>query len=345
MKRLFIKIIAILTLIFAVTPVSPVAATANDFEFEDATFDYYLKKTDSGSRMKVVEKFTAVFPDFNQNHGIERMIPSTNQDGANRTIDNLEISVTRNGINEPYSISEESDYYTVRIGSASTYVHGVQEYILEYEFKNVITDFDTFQELYWDTNGTGWWQPFGSLTATVHLEGGLENSLKPEAWCYVGSYGESGQDRCNIQKTTDGFTFTAENLRRQENLTFVIQFDSGTFTVPITYNYIPLEFGIIFLILAIVGISLGLKFYGYANKKRKAYKNLFTPAQYQPYPDLSVAELAKIYIGKTKSPLVATILELAVNGHVELVRGKKKLLSSKYNWSLTVKDTNINQTE
>lgn len=344
MKRLFLRIITVISLLFIATPL-PVSASTNDFYFEDATFDYYLDKSSSGSTMKVTEKFTAVFPDFDQNHGIERMIPFTNQAGANRTIDNLVLTVTRNGEPEPYKITEEDDYYLVRIGDASTYVQGTQEYILNYEYKNVITEFDGFQELYWDTNGTGWWQPFNSLTATIHLSDDLKSSLKPDAWCYVGSYGSSDQTRCNISETKDGFSFTTSGLDERENLTFAVQFNEGTFVVPINYNFVPAIFGGIFLALAIIGIIIGLKFYTHASSKRKYYKGLFTPPQYQPYSSLSVAELGKICIKPTKSPLVATILELAVNNHIELVRGKKKLLSSKYNWSLKVKDTDINRTE
>ena len=59
----------------------------NNFYFKDFTADYYLTRdTDGTSRMKVVENLTAVFPESNQNHGITRVIPFTNNDGKNLTM-------------------------------------------------------------------------------------------------------------------------------------------------------------------------------------------------------------------------------------------------------------------
>ena len=44
-------------------------ASTQDFYFEDATFDYYLEPTDTGSKMRVHEVLTAIFPDTDQDHG------------------------------------------------------------------------------------------------------------------------------------------------------------------------------------------------------------------------------------------------------------------------------------
>ena len=179
-------------------PIDACFASTQDFYFEDFTADYYLSKAEDGtSKLHVKEVLTAVFPETDQNHGITRTIPFTNQNGKNTVVENeaaLNLTVLRNGAAEPISkIEKQDDYYLVYIGSASSYVHGRQIYTLEYDFADVITEFDAegnnvsgvedakkaFQELYWDTNGTGWSQRFESLTARLHLsEDILESVLR-----------------------------------------------------------------------------------------------------------------------------------------------------------------------
>ena len=131
----------ILTLIISLIPFKGVSASANDFYFKDATFDYYLEKTDSGNKMHVKEVLTAIFPETNQNHGISRAIPYSNQGDKNLTVSSeeaLNLTVKRNGENEPISKSEKEDgYYIFYIGKSNTYVHGEQIYTLEYDFENV----------------------------------------------------------------------------------------------------------------------------------------------------------------------------------------------------------------
>ena len=181
----------------------PVHASTQDFSFKSFDADYYLEKDSDGiSHLKVTETLVAEFPDYDQNHGIERVIPFINQQGKNLTLDHLDssnLSVKRNGKEEPFSVvkSSSSDY-TVRIGSANSFVRGEQTYTLTYTFDKVITTYDDsiFQELYWDTNGTGWHQSFDTLSATIHLPSDIYEAWTKESWCYVGSFGQSGQDRC-----------------------------------------------------------------------------------------------------------------------------------------------------
>ena len=130
------KICAFLIAMIATLMTVPVYAGVNDFYFSDFTADYYLTKDAEGvSRLKVVENVTAEFPNYNQNKGICRYIPFTNQDNANVTLPHLtrsDIKVTRNGQVEPiYSIEKEAgkttNYYSVCTGT-DEYVLGSQTY-------------------------------------------------------------------------------------------------------------------------------------------------------------------------------------------------------------------------
>lgn len=332
------------------------AANVNLFTFKDFTADYYLEKAEDGtSRLRVVEQFTASFPNSKQNHGITRVIPYTNQDGKNLTMksdDYLEINVWHNGKEiRPYKVEGGDGYFTVYIGSPDEYVHGEQIYTLEYEFRNVITEFDedgkSWQELYWDTNGNDWSQTFKQVTATIHFEDDeIAQSYTDTAYCYVGRYGDSGQSRCKITDVADGVRFEAKSLSSRENLTFNLEFKPDTFAIPKqTYDY-RLILGLIFLIIS--GIGFGAVLIILARQvadKRKYYKGLFIKPEYAPLKDLTVAEMTENYIGKGANGQrkVATMMELAVQGKIDLIklessssRGKKKTL-----WQIHIKSLDL----
>ena len=331
LRRLFLG--AVLALIF--TPISNTFASVQDFYFEDFTGDYYLSKDEKGiSHLKVVESVTAVFPDYKQNKGICRQIAYTNQNGANITLPNLtrdNIKVTRNGVAEPiYSIEKDSGYYNVCTGT-DEYVLGVQVYGFEYEFDKVVTDFGDYQELYWDTNGNGATQKFSKVTARVHLADA--EWWTGESWCYVGRYGESGQDRCKTTKLEDGVEFTATKLNAYENLTFDMELKPGSFVVPEpekNYAYVWILMGLI--AICIVAILLAVRKFMKTREKARYYKGLFVKPEYQPNAEYSLPEMAEIYIGKKKDVKVAMLLELVVKRKIELVKGEKK------KWNINVRN-------
>ena len=331
LKRLFLG--AVLALIFA--PISNTFASAQDFYFEDFTGDYYLSKDEKGiSHLKVVESVTAVFPDYKQNKGICRQIAYTNQNGANITLPNLtrdNIKVTRNGVAEPiYSIEKDSGYYNVCTGT-DEYMLGAQVYGFEYEFDKVVTDFGDYQELYWDTNGNGATQKFSKVTARVHLADA--EWWTGESWCYVGRYGESGQDRCKTTKLEDGVEFTATKLNAYENLTFDMELKPGSFVVPEpekNYAYVWILMGLI--AICVVAILLAVRKFMKTREKARYYKGLFVKPEYQPNAEYSLPEMAEIYIGKKKDAKVAMLLELVVKRKIELVKGEKK------KWNINVRN-------
>ncbi len=319
-------------------------AGVNDFYFEDFMGDYYLiRESDGTSRLHVKEVLTAVFPESAQNHGIERMIPIFNQGGANRTVEDraaLNLKVLRNGVPEPIdSVTIEGDHYNIRIGDASEYVRGMQIYTLEYDFTNVVTEFDesgknvsgadtveAYQELYWNTNGTGWSQKFNNLTARVHFEGEVMADFTGKSWCYVGSYGDNDQGRCVVIELSDGVAFMASGLAAHENLTFDVELKAGSFVVPEpVFNYV------LVWAMVLIGIALALlliipiRSYKKASGKRKFYKEMFVKPEYQPNPNYSVAEMAEVYIGKKKEAKVAVLLDMIVNKKLALMKdGERK---------------------
>lgn len=331
---------------------------ANRFYFQDFSADYYLSKDEDGtSRLKVVEKFIAIFPNTDQNHGITRIIPYTNQNGENLTMasdTNLKIQVKHNGISEkPHKIEPGNGYFTVYIGDPNDYVHERQIYELEYEFENVVTSHaecpqgmtcfvGPYQELYWDTNGNDWSQRFDSLTARVHLVGeDVENAFTGASSCYVGLYGTNGAERCQIRDIADGVEFHTEKLSAGENLTFDLEFTAGTFAIPgPTYDYRLLGACLVEIIIALALIGGIFVVYHQTKAKRDYYKGLFLTPEYTPPRDFTVAEMAANYAGQKilGSSKVATLMELAVSHKVEL---NKVGTEKKPQWTVKILSTNL----
>lgn len=314
-------------------------ADTSNFYFSDFTGDYYLYRDDEGmGRLKVVESVTAVFPNFNQNKGICRQIPFTNQGGKNITLPDLtesQLSLTRNGVDEPiYSITKDDGYYTVCTG-ADEYVLGEQTYVFSYEFSKVVTEFVNngikFQELYWDTNGNGSTQRFDSVTARVHFD--EPEVFSGDSWCYVGVYGAKGSDRCTITLIDDGVQFVAKGLNSNENLTFNARLKSGSFVVPEAekdYAYVWLMVGLVAICLVCIGFAL--KKYLSTREKANYYKGLFVKPEYQPNKNYSLPEMSELFLGKKKDVKVAMLLEMIVKHQIELKKEEKK------KWSIIVKE-------
>ena len=321
------------------------AVDTDNFYFSDFTADYYLSKDEKGiSHLRVVEELTAEFPEYNQNKGIRREIPFLNQGGTNVTLPELsesKITVLRNGEPEPiWSIKRHSDYYAVETGT-DDYVIGTQVYTLEYEFEKVITDFGGYQELYWDTNGTGWRQRFASVTARLHFDDDIYDSFTGDSWCYTGAYGEN-LSKCQITKTYDGVEFTAKNLGPYENLTFDVEIKAGTFVIPGP----EISYAAVIMAIVISGICLGVLIYATrkyqkASQKIKEYKGIFTAPEYQPHPDYDLAEITEVYLGKKRDVKVGILLDLIVNKKVELHKKGDKGIDINGRWALVVKDANL----
>jgi len=337
-----------LTILLAFLWVLPAKAIDKDsFYFEDYTADYYLTRDEEGiSHLKVKERLTAVFPDYDQNKGFCRLIPFTNQDGANITLPELtrnNIKLTRNGEDEPiYSIGKTDDsetkngYYTVCTGTEE-YVHGKQVYELEYSFERVVDEFEkdgkNYQELYWDANGNGWRQRFSKVTARLHFED--EDVYDGKSWCYVGKYGSNNQSRCKVTELEDGLEFSAFGLSAFEGLTFVALLKDGSFEI------VPPEKDYTFVIIMSVSLGIAILLIGFlfvkflkSREKANYYKGIFVKPEYQPNKGHSLTEMAELYLGKKKDMKVAMLLELVVKRKIELKKQDKR------KWSILVKSLN-----
>ncbi|WP_314506274.1 DUF2207 domain-containing protein [uncultured Microbacterium sp.] len=236
-------------------PAAVAPASVQDFTYDSFEADYYLVRGTGGeSHLLTTEKLVARFPDFDQNKGIVRWIPQADSGIAH---DTEVVSVTgAGGAPIPWWTEEDEDWIYVLTGDDS-YVRGTQTYVITYTMSDVVLRYEDTDadEFFWDTVGTDHAQPFGAVTAHVHVAGDAASGLLPDrAFCYSGP--EGSRDTCEMQPATAeewpaevaawaagvgagdvagrsaSFTAGDVDLGADENVTVAIGFEVGTFSAP-----------------------------------------------------------------------------------------------------------------
>lgn len=292
----------------------------DDFEF--ASFDaiYELSRDGGGrSQLHTVETLVAVFPDYDQNRGIRRALV-TDYKGHSTSIDIVSVT-DGNGAPRSFEVTGDGEFTMVTIAvPQGQYVHGEQTYVIEYTQSDVtstetdLADGVTRDEFYWDTNGIGWAQPFGEVSATVLVHADLVPALTGEAFCYYGYDGTS--DQCEIDNDGDGeFSATVRDLFAYQNMTMAISFEPGTFAGAPFWAYVPilaLLAGALVLFGLIFALVVRFVFW------RDAAGRGIVIAQYEPPAGLGMMLAANI-AGNPKKGMAATIVDLAVQKNLRIL--------------------------
>lgn len=323
---------AVSALVIAAGAVSATAATADDappvaaaptgvddFSFASFDGDYRLGRDARGhSTLTTVETLVARFPDTDQNHGIRRELVE-DYDGHPTGL--KVVSVTdQNGTPRPYTSASDSGILSLTI-AAKDFVHGEQTYVITYRQTNVTRYFSDTRndEFYWDTNGTEWAQPFDHVSATVHLDSGLAESLQGTASAFRGVQGST--DPATVERTGDGYRFTADTLGPHENLTFAIGFAPGTFT-PRADGLFDTGWGyaaVAGFLLALLGL-IGAVVVRVRLLADAPGRGTIIPEYVPPKEGLL---LAADVAGLTKKAVPAQTLDLAVSGRVRVLEAPK----------------------
>ena len=301
-----------------VTP-TEARADVNDFTFSSLHATYLLGVNETGhSTLTTIEKLTAVFPETDQNHGIQRAIP-LNYDGhsTDLTLESVEDS---EGVPLPYVAEESGGFLLVTIAS-DDFVHGSRTYVLTYTQRDVTltpSDGGGNQEFYWDVNGTGWAQPFDSVVAVVLMPGWIANALTGSASCYQGTAGATSEcsslERAALGNSAE-FTATANAVGPGENLTVAIEFVPGTFAVRET-GFFASPFGLVLLLLAALGVAVVVTTVIIRSTRWRDHPGRgIIIAEYGPPPGVTPLVAATVF-GRTSKAVAAAILNLAVSGKI-----------------------------
>ena len=314
-------------------------ASVQDFTFDSFEADYWLVRgTGDISHLHTTETIVARFPDYDQNKGIVRWIPKADS-GIDH--DTRVVGVTgADGVPIPWWTEEDEDWIYVLTGDDS-YVRGTQTYVLSYTMSNVVLRYDDTDadEFYWDTVGTDHAQPYGSVTAHVHVVGNAADGLLPgRAFCYSGPAGS--QDACDIRQSaatevpsevalwadgvgatdvgdgTASFTAGDVDLGPDENVTVAIGFAPGTFSAPSPPPYPWWEW--ILPVLALLSWIGGLIFILVMKAVlRRNPDRSPVIVQYTPPEDESLTLSAGVLDVPARA-MAAHVVDLAVRDAVEL---------------------------
>ena len=293
-----------------------VPTDVSDFSFESFDGEYYLDTDSNGqATLRVVETLVAIFPDFNQNRGIIRALPLTYGDVR---LEPSVVSITdENGENVPYERDDFGDFAELALGT-DDYVQGRTTYRIEYTMRDVIRHFQDSggDEFYWDINGDGWPQSFGTVSATVYLSDSLASALTGDASCFLGAYGEVGQ--CELEREGSAFSASLGPVMPYNTLTVAIGFRGGTVVQPTP----PSESWVVQVapkvLLALSGFWLLLAIVLRSFLWRDAKGRGTIIAQFEP-PQGSDLLLDAELIGRPQSGLSALFIDFAVRGMLKVI--------------------------
>lgn len=232
MKRFLLVSLAIVTSVLGLgLPAS--ALNLNNFIIKDYQVDMVLTQDEEGrARLKTMETITAVFPDFDQNHGIERSLVDR-YDGHTT---NLKVESVTDAGGQPRNYKMNNSNI-LRIGDSDKYLHGEQTFIIKYSQRDVTRFFEDtgVDEFYWDAIGTEWLVPVESAQISIDVDKNLASNLTGETRCYKGGSGSNELCQSSSQTTESGgklLNIVVNNLSPGEGVTIAVGFTGKTFVQP-----------------------------------------------------------------------------------------------------------------
>lgn len=336
LRRLVLRVLAVMLIALGASwalvactasdPPPPASSDVEAFTFDSLDVDYTLSRAEDGtSRLTVVETFVAVFPAYDQNRGMRRIIPDSDRGVPYHP---RLVSITDENGDARASETDSDDGAYAMTSRADDYVHGRQTYVFSYTLDNVTRFFaDTdVDEFYWDVNGTEWPQPFGSVSMSLSVDQELAGALTGAASCYVGYAGAT--DACTISVDGDGADAAAEDLGPHETMTVAVAFEEGTFAAfdpsflasPWGWMQGVAGLGVLASLVAAVLVRVRLL--------RDEPGRPTIIAEYTPPPGVDALESA-VLLGRTTKAIPAEVLEQAVVGSIRIVEGSPGRLGTR----------------
>lgn len=319
MRRLLGPVI-LLALAFLAVP-SAAHADTSDFTFDSYHADYALTRAADGtSELAVVETIVAVFPDFDQNRGIIRAIPN-DYDGVDLKTEVSSV-VDENGSPVAYELYADGGFLDVSLGT-DAFVHGATTYVITYTQQNVVRHFDDTDsdEFYWDLNGTGWDQPFGTVSGVLHVDPSLVTALSGHTACYTGPEGSTAT--CPIIAESPDFSVSVDNLAPHENVTLVVGFETGTFVTPVptrgVVQPIPWYVDLLSGALGVLGLgTLAAAIAARVRTGRGAARRGTVIAQYSEPDGITILQSAYLE-SRPAAAIPAALVRLAVRKNIRIL--------------------------
>lgn len=311
-------------------------AAVNDFEITDYNMDLQLgRDNEQRSTLTTTETITAEFPMVDQNHGIERAIP-TSYEGHTTSLEIISVADQR-GAALKYSTYESNGNTVVRVGDKDTYTQGTKTYVFKYAQRDVTRYYaDTNKdEFYWDLNGVEWRVPIRQFAATITFSPELERAYDQSS-CYQGVRGAS--DNCKLVREGATFRTTVTNLSAGENVTVAFGFSPQTFVQyqpSFWERLVPVWLGLM-LLSGIVGFGVLIWAIVRYSKQSNRTNDIGTIVpEYLPPKEQSVTTSAEV-IDSPRAVLAAQLIDFAVRHYIKIYETKEKTFWSNADYTLEI---------
>ncbi|MFW2136143.1 DUF2207 domain-containing protein [Chryseobacterium sp. TY4] len=269
------------------------------------------------SVVRVTETIKVYADGYEIKRGLFRALPMIRNINGNREdVDYNIISIKKDGSKEPYHIERLNDVFNIYIGSKDYLLSsGNYTYEITYETTDQIGSFKTYDEFYWNVNGTDWSFPIEHISAKVTLPAGadiIQNS------CYTGLHGSQQKNCTSKRLDLNEVFFEASNLKPKENLTVAVGFKPNILEAPSAFSKlftknkdrIPLILVACFLVFYFVKT--------WFRHGRVTNKPIVIPQFDAPY-NMSPAAIGYIEKGEYEaSHLAANLVDMAVKKVISL---------------------------
>ncbi len=340
MKRVLIAAALLVISVLGVLPgYTARAASTNNFRITSYDMQYNLTRdAEQRSILTVKETITADFPSLNQNHGIERAIPTTyNGHSVNLKIESV---TDETGAAQPYTELSGNDIVTLRVGDKNTYVHGAKTYVLTYTQHDVTRYYRNTgnEEWYWDTNGTQWQVPIDKLTVTVTMPQDLRAAMAESPYCYVGVAGST--QGCGLEKdqSTNQFVTSASSLQPGENITVAFGFQQGTFGQyqKSFFEQLLTIWIIVAVVMSILGVALLITMIvQFTRRHNRTNETNPIAVEFIPPKDASVLVSSQV-VSVNGAAFTAQLIDLAVRHYISIIETRAKTMWKAAEYDLEV---------
>src|SRR5690554_1376751 len=311
------RFLALLLVVFGLVlgAAAPASADVDDFHFDSFDGRYELTRDGDGhSLLTTTETLVAVFPEFDQNRGIRRLLVDE-YDGHPTDIQ-VQSVTDENGDPRAFEAEADGGFLELTIADDGVYVHGEQTYVITYTSHYVTRDFNDHDDFFWDVNGTDWAQSFGEVTATVVLDADLMAAQNGNFAAYKGQQGDT--TRAFAETTGSGFTFSADDLQAGATLSSAIGSEPGTL-VPRPSGFFDSPLPSIALFFTVLGLLVTAAAWVTRVRRLRAApgRGVMIPEYVVPR-DANVF-LSSVIIKKQAKATTAAILGLAVAGNIRVL--------------------------
>jgi hypothetical protein len=233
----------------------------------------------------------------------------------------------RNGSGAPLRIEKSREgpnlEFRIYVPGATDSRHTIS---LHYRVRNGLRYFDDHDELYWNVTGNEWTVPIASASAHVVLPAGVTGV---RAAPYTGAYGSRASEAQVEILGSNVNARTQRSLAYREGLTLVVGWDKGFVREPTRSEVISRFLQSNWPLFTPLGAFVVMYWVWY--KRGRDPKVGSVAVQYEPPAGLTPGEVGALVDDATDMrDIIATIVDLAVRGYVEIEERKTERMMGLY---------------